>query len=328
MDSYQRLVAYLYEYENGQKGRNVGFGRIEIQNGILKLTLHMKSLQGRLQGGKVFLFYREQEKLSGIEVGEMVIQGNYGDFRLVTNRDNLMGSGIAFSRICGLSVGEGTHYAASEWDGGQLDVAHFCPHKMVLEAAECQSEIVEVDEGKPEETKAAEAEVSREETKAAETEVSREETKAAETEVRREGKRAAEAEVSREETKIAEAEVRREEPADALFTHCQVHPFFESEETEYCVKMEPKDIGYLPMETWGMAGNSFLLHGYYQFHHLIFLKKKGKEGRKVYYMGVPGFYRNQDKSMAQLFGFLQFACCQGDAPVDGEFGYWLQQVIL
>ena len=304
MDSYQRLVAYLYEYENGQKGRNVGFGRIEIQNGILKLTLHMKSLQGRLQGGKVFLFYREQEKLSGIEVGEMVIQGNYGDFRLVTNRDNLMGSGIAFSRICGLSVGEGTHYAASEWDGGQLDVAHFCPHKMVLEAAECQSEIVEVDEGKPEETKAAETEVSREETKAAE------------------------AEVSREETKIAEAEVRREEPADALFTHCQVHPFFESEETEYCVKMEPKDIGYLPMETWGMAGNSFLLHGYYQFHHLIFLKKKGKEGRKVYYMGVPGFYRNQDKSMAQLFGFLQFACCQGDAPVDGEFGYWLQQVIL
>ena len=304
MDSYQRLVAYLYEYENGQKGRNVGFGRIEIQNGILKLTLHMKSLQGRLQGGKVFLFYREQEKLSGIEVGEMVIQGNYGDFRLVTNRDNLMGSGIAFSRICGLSVGEGTHYAASEWDGGQLDVAHFCPHKMVLEAAECQSEIVEIDEGKPEETKAAETEVSREETKAAE------------------------AEVSREETKIAEAEVRREEPADALFTHCQVHPFFESEETEYCVKMEPKDIGYLPMETWGMAGNSFLLHGYYQFHHLIFLKKKGKEGRKVYYMGVPGFYRNQDKSMAQLFGFLQFACCQGDAPVDGEFGYWLQQVIL
>ena len=316
MDSYQRLVAYLYEYENGQKGRNVGFGRIEMQNGILKLTLHMKSLQGRLQGGKVFLFYRDNEKLSGIEVGNMVMQGNYGDFRLITKRDNLMGSGIAFSRICGLSVGEGNHYAASEWDGKQLDVAHFCPHQMILEAAECQSEVIEPEEQEPE--PAVEADVSQEADVPQEVEVSQEVTEPQKKEEPQKEEELQEADVSQ----------KTEEPADALFSHCQIHPFFENEEMEYCVKMEPKDIGYLPMETWGMAGNSFLLHGYYQFHHLIFLKKKGKEGKQSYYMGVPGFYRSQDQSMAQLFGFLQFACCQGDTPIDGEFAYWLQQVAL
>ena len=52
-----------------------------------------------------------------------------------------------------------------------------------------------------------------------------------------------------------------------------LNPFFD-QEVIASVRMEPKDLGNFPMEHWYLANNSFLLHGYYYYRHLLFMKMK------------------------------------------------------
>ena len=38
------------------------------------------------------------------------------------------------------------------------------------------------------------------------------------------------------------------------------------------LSIKPQDIGLLPREIWTYGNNSFLLHGYYNYRHLILAK--------------------------------------------------------
>lgn len=102
---------------------------------------------------------------------------------------------------------------------------------------------------------------------------------------------------------------------------------FEDNEVAWCVRIEPKDIGLLPMESWILGNNSFLLHGYYSYRHLIFARINDKSGMN-YILGVPGIYHNREKFMAKMFGFENFKCAKRKAQRTGEFGYWYVPVLL
>lgn len=39
---YNRMVAYIYSYNDGQKCKNTGFAKIEVRQDILKLQINMK----------------------------------------------------------------------------------------------------------------------------------------------------------------------------------------------------------------------------------------------------------------------------------------------
>lgn len=96
---------------------------------------------------------------------------------------------------------------------------------------------------------------------------------------------------------------------------------FEDDEILACVRIEPGDIGLFPIENWVLGNNSFLLHGYYNFRHLIFAKKKAIDGEE-YILGVPGIFQNREKFMAKMFGFTQFKSSKNVEQKTGEFGYW------
>lgn len=100
---------------------------------------------------------------------------------------------------------------------------------------------------------------------------------------------------------------------------------FEENEIVMCVKIEPKDIGLLPKEYWPLSSNSFLLHGYYCYHHLILAKMKYKD-RAVYILGVPGLYQHREQFMARMFGFDCFKSIKKREPKKGDFGYWYLQL--
>jgi hypothetical protein len=102
---------------------------------------------------------------------------------------------------------------------------------------------------------------------------------------------------------------------------------FEDNEIAWCVRIEPQDIGMLPMETWILGNNSFLLHGYYSYRHLIFARMNYKNGY-FYIIGVPGIYHNREKFMARMFGFENFKCVKNRERKTGEFGYWYIPVLL
>ena len=97
---------------------------------------------------------------------------------------------------------------------------------------------------------------------------------------------------------------------------------FEDDEMTACVRMEPQDIGLLPMPYWRLAGNSFLLHGYYRYRHLIMARKK--DGTFVF--GVPGVDDERERFMADMFGFTRFKPVRAHAAGPGQFGYWYMEL--
>jgi hypothetical protein len=102
---------------------------------------------------------------------------------------------------------------------------------------------------------------------------------------------------------------------------------FEDNEIAWCVKIEPQDIGLFPMEAWVLGNNSFLLHGYYSYRHLIFARMNDKNGFS-YILGVPGIYHNREKFMAKMFGFENFKSVKRIERRTGEFGYWYIPILL
>ncbi|MBQ1392683.1 MAG: hypothetical protein IIY81_03945 [Lachnospiraceae bacterium] len=103
----------------------------------------------------------------------------------------------------------------------------------------------------------------------------------------------------------------------------KMNPFFGNEVIE-SVRMEPKDIGGFPMEFWYLANNSFLLHGYYCYRHLLFMKMhNGAEYQ--YVIAVPGNSDYREKFMANMFGFEQFKAVQ--SRENAGFGYWWRRLV-
>lgn len=113
-------------------------------------------------------------------------------------------------------------------------------------------------------------------------------------------------------------------------------PDFEVKEQEYeekcrfqCTKIQRQDLSRLIRREWQLANNSFLLHGYYNYHHLAFLQ----EGETLY-LGVPGVYSEKERRAAQAFGFPGFINYEeemmelkdGDRETNPDFGYWCRQV--
>lgn len=106
----------------------------------------------------------------------------------------------------------------------------------------------------------------------------------------------------------------------------RVNPFGDNE-IVWCVKIEPQDIGLLPMEAWSLGNNSYLLHGYYSYRHLIFARvNDDREAR--YVLGVPGIYHNRERFMARMFGFENFKSVKEKDRRTGEFGYWYVPIML
>ena len=111
---------------------------------------------------------------------------------------------------------------------------------------------------------------------------------------------------------------------DWLCNFKNIHPFECSGRVEV-IRMEPKDIGRLPKECWGLSNNSFLLHGYCNYRYLILYKNLDSE---KFYLGVPGMYHPREKMIAGMFGFGEFVMAR-KAPIrQGEFGYYVKEVCL
>lgn len=93
---------------------------------------------------------------------------------------------------------------------------------------------------------------------------------------------------------------------------------FEDDEMDGCIRMELQDIGMLPMKFWVYASNSFLLHSYYSYRHLILARRRDGS----YILGVPGLGQKKDSFMAQMFGFDNFKTLRSQGDKAGDFGYW------
>lgn len=101
-----------------------------------------------------------------------------------------------------------------------------------------------------------------------------------------------------------------------------VHPF---PQEEGFLTITLKDFIILQEGYQKLVHNSFLLHGYYNYGHIILGKLK--EEKDKYYIGVPGVYYEQEKKAARMFGFVGFEGV--DKIVEkGSYGYYMIEVKL
>ena len=100
-----------------------------------------------------------------------------------------------------------------------------------------------------------------------------------------------------------------------------VHPI--GDDVEF-IKITPADFVVLRQEYQNLVRNSFLLHGYYNYEHILLGKYPDK-----YYIGVPGVMHEQERIAAAMFGFVGFE--HAEAPKEQKdnrdrFGYYMMEV--
>lgn len=100
-----------------------------------------------------------------------------------------------------------------------------------------------------------------------------------------------------------------------------IHPFGDAREY---LSITPRDFVILSRKYQELVQNSFLLHGYYNYGHVILTRIKEKTEER-FYLGVPGVYYTREKQAALMFGFEGFEAGTEQA-VDGGFGYYMKQV--
>ena len=100
-------------------------------------------------------------------------------------------------------------------------------------------------------------------------------------------------------------------------THELFYPF---ENNIGCYRMFPKDINRFHANYHMLQNNQFLMHGYYNYRHLIIFPKKDADGE--YWLGVPGIYHEREKMAARMYGFEKFEGTKKEYRV-GDMGYYL-----
>jgi len=88
-----------------------------------------------------------------------------------------------------------------------------------------------------------------------------------------------------------------------------------------CCRMTLKDMERMPSEWNFLRENHFLLHGYYEYQHLLLGQLCARHGAR-YVIGVPGEYGMREQYMAESFGFQDFSPIEQGKKHRGSFGYW------
>lgn len=365
MTGYRRLISYIYAYEGEEKGKNIGFVKLESRNGQCRLSVNVKKIYAGGNDIGVYLIASGQE----IPLGNIFIRNGCGEFRTIINVENVMGTGDSLDSCIGLVI----HEKGEEWR----------VYKTVWEDAVAQAaelELAEAAEKKPDDTlerdkrlKKQIEELNREIDEAvkagdniAEKESAAEDTAPAASgtpqntsepgllqQLQPSGGQSKQPSAdqppqsssspfiqSTQQEEIPLGDPKALEHLDAeeekwgpevlwdrFWKHYPKMQAFDSPGTAEILTIRPQDIGLLPRENWGYGNNSFLLHGYYNYRYLIFARVGDeKHTRARYILGVPGHYYSNEKYMASMFGFPHFVLAKTQPAQDGRFGYWYADV--
>jgi len=360
MAEYKRWMAYLYNYENGFKKNCVGTARIERRGGEAKTTVSIQVPSLSNESLKNFYYIRTPEGVRGISAGEYTTNGSSGNWQISMNADDMGGSGLELERMDGyLICRDSMKYFASAWDDKPLLPTEVYELLQALE--EEKNRVVQPDrvELPVEEEEGQELSVqsegialpdsmveeeSRQTVKQASNEMGRgwEETdglimdEMQDAEEWTIGNAASdhleislqkEMELLSPEQEQPNAKPIQRSSAERIFELCPVIWPFAEPWAERCVKLELEDIGLLPAEHWQLTTNSFLMHSYYGYRHLV-LARVRDGARYRYELLVPGIYNEREKEIAGLFGFNEFRNTKSRPIAVGEYGYWSMPVVF
>ncbi len=287
MAEFKKWVSYLYAYGGEIKGNNVGFARVEVRDGRCRLDIKIKGAYGCDTGGlDVGLYIRRQGRPERISVGSMKIQEGCGEYEAATGAADLFGKRISWEEWGGLWLicpGKDTVYLAS-WEKTGLDAREFLGESHGRMA------------GRQEST--------------GENENIRKVNKMEQTDGPPPCQTCPHAANMPGEPSLWDSMTRY---------YPKIWPQWQQRGIEM-LQIRPADIRYLPRRLWYYGNNSFLLHGYYQYKHLMLGRMTEEDN--CYLLGVPGRRDPRESYSAEMFGFHHFL------PVQEQEGYWYTKIRL
>ena len=130
-----------------------------------------------------------------------------------------------------------------------------------------------------------------------------------------------------QDTTPQNAKPQEEMPAfEKVFINRDFIDAFEDDYFYDCVEVTPELLKQLPIEDDAVVNNSFLVHGYYNFKHILFGKVCENDNNTRYFIVVPGMYCNRERFMASMFGFCNFKKSHRSDYSNPYFGYWYQEI--
>lgn len=310
----KRFICYLYEYQEGRRIRNIGFCKVESSEDGCTVSIHGKGWgMNSPRKLSLYLFWRENGKCLGVYQGELGNVSPALNYRLSYTEEDV-GSKARYDRVEGIILcGENGPRYAAVWTDEAVDISRMEPAGKEERTEEKEEQPEEPEEPNEEEPVPEENEMPDEQ----------EEPAGVSYDVR---------EILPEESR----ELEEKEPEPFYFDEEEEDSKPEIAEQECqttcrfrCTKIQRQDLSRLIRREWQLANNSFLLHGYYNYHHLAFLQ----EGENLY-LGVPGVYSEKERRAAQAFGFPGFVnyeeemldLPEGEKEDRADFGYWCRQV--
>lgn len=346
---YDKKIKYLDYCENGERISGGGFVKTEVKEKNFKLYLNVRGLRlGGSIAAKVVLCGKEDESI----LGQMTLENGQGEFR---HECQIGKEGLQFSyeEITGIRVllGE-NHELKCGWKKETVAEGERRAESEPQAEKPKTEKTKEVKQDKPKAEKSKEETPQAEKTPAAEggpgvdgiyAKEERLEEQLVATESRREAEQPSAAKSRREVEVISAVKSRKEVEQssagekqtsrviplleDKWNQICAIYPHVKpfEDERDY-LSIGPADFVMFTTASYRAANNSFLLHGYYNYKHLI-LTRVEQRGEILYYLGVPGNYYAREKQVAVIFGFESFECAEEPAQ-DGDFGYYLMKVQL
>lgn len=134
------------------------------------------------------------------------------------------------------------------------------------------------------------------------------------------------AETQHLQQKAHRANATQTDPFEKLFARADYIDAFDDDYFYDCIEVSPEKLKCLNQNEIDIAGNSFLLHGYYNFRHILFGRVRDNLDNTKYFVGVPGMYCNRERYMASMFGFNNFKKSHRSDYANPYFGYWYQEI--
>lgn len=351
MPGYQRFIAYVYEYRKGKKENNCGFVKVEVRNQrcTMEVHLHCPGLTSRAECS-IYGFIRQQGLMKGILLGRCETGEGIVECLLETDSRNMGNSGLSLDKMGGMVITTNLGgFFGTEWDDNAIRPENFQEMKPEPEV----KERVEIQPQSEKDTKTETGEKTElqpgpepepETVRVPDTQPE----KSVETRLQIEGfdRGQEDSDEGNTEEAVEVAEVK-EEDASARPPVADPHPGpgsrspqmsrsqprpgvsfgeaycpFEDGEMTECWKIQPRDFMYFPRREASLRNNRFLLYGYYNFGHLLLCRKTNGQ----YIIGVPGGYDQQERFMANMFGFPYFKESRQLELPKGRGGYWYRLI--
>lgn len=334
----KRFIRYLYEYEGNQKKRNVGFVKVEQDGKETTISVHGKGLCGKSNENiSCYLIKLDSEMgnilfvpVGEIQIGmiscggcfcytEELIRADYGK-----TEQSVGQTCEKKDDICGLGLGDPKEaFYVALWNEemyGDLDIARakvfqeFDSDKTAGESKSIDEKEAEVETqfGDDEETENLEEEQPEK----------KEQETVEEFSEKKEQEIVEEFPEKKDQETVEESSEKKDLKKDDRDIDLQNF-------RRQIMKIQRGEISILPRCEWKLANNNFLLHGYYNYRHLVLID----EGNQLK-LGVPGIYHEREARAAATFGFPEFIA-EADVNVtlepqerneNQQFGYWCRQV--